>query len=82
LKNKEVEIDLLITDQIMPELTGLQLVQQAKVLREKLKVIMITGYASGLNDAVCKNYGISGLAMKPLDEGELAVMVANQFKLP
>lgn len=78
--NASNAIDLLITDQIMPEMTGLQLVQEIKKVRENLKVIMMTGYASGITQEVCSKYGISGLAMKPLDEGELAVIVSNEIK--
>jgi len=79
IKNKEEPIDLLLTDQVMPEMTGLQLVDVIKHFRNDLKVIMVTGYASGITSEICRKYGIASIAMKPLTEGELAQLVAEQF---
>jgi PAS domain S-box-containing protein len=41
----EPEIDLVITDQAMPQMTGLQLAQEIERLRPGLPVIIATGYA-------------------------------------
>lgn len=38
------EFDLLITDQVMPDLTGLQLAQAAMSVRADLPVLLISGY--------------------------------------
>ncbi|HVW94050.1 MAG TPA: PAS domain S-box protein [Devosia sp.] len=42
---QEPGIDLLITDQAMPQMTGLQLAQEAARLRPGLPVVIATGYA-------------------------------------
>ncbi len=42
---REGDIDLLITDQIMPQMTGVQLLQKVAAARPSLPVILATGYA-------------------------------------
>ncbi|WP_374412405.1 response regulator [Novosphingobium colocasiae] len=44
LLQKYPDIDLLMTDQAMPGMTGAQLVQEATVHRPNLPVILATGY--------------------------------------
>ncbi len=42
----EIEIDLLITDVIMPDMNGRELRDQIKLLRPEIKVLFMSGYAS------------------------------------
>ena len=42
---KEPTIDILVTDQIMPYMTGLQLVEAIRSIRPELPAILATGYA-------------------------------------
>ena len=42
---KEPDIDILVTDQIMPHMTGLQLVEAIRSIRPELPAILATGYA-------------------------------------
>jgi CheY-like chemotaxis protein len=39
------DLDLMITDQAMPQMTGLELIEQARKKRPELKVVLATGYA-------------------------------------
>ena len=39
------QIDVLVTDVVMPEMTGPQLVAEARVIRPDLRVVFTTGYA-------------------------------------
>ena len=67
------DIGLLITDQAMPEMTGLQLSQTAKVERPELPVILATGYAEMPKGA---DPSLRRLA-KPFTQAELAQVVAE-----
>ena len=63
--------DLLITDVMMPEMTGTELLERARVLHPDLPAVVITGYAdvdlatrairAGACDFVTKPFGISDL---------------------
>ncbi|MCR4316934.1 MAG: response regulator [Planctomycetes bacterium] len=44
IRNEAVEIDLLITDAVMPRMNGAKLIELAREIRPSLRIIMITGY--------------------------------------
>jgi len=43
----EVRIDLVVTDVVMPKLSGPDLIRRLKVLRPELRVLYVSGYTSG-----------------------------------
>lgn len=46
------EVDLLLTDIVMPGLDGVELARKAKRLRPSLQIMFLTGYASKALDAM------------------------------
>jgi C4-dicarboxylate-specific signal transduction histidine kinase/DNA-binding response OmpR family regulator len=70
--NSGEEIDLLITDYLMPGMRGSELVEEARSLRPGLPVLLLTGYA---NLAKGEAAGLPRLA-KPFREADLARSVA------
>ncbi len=64
--------DLIITDQSMPEITGLQLSRQAKAVRRNVPIILSTGFSHLVNADSARAAGIDALVMKPLTKCELA----------
>ena len=48
------KIHLLLSDVIMPEISGPELAKQLKALRPEMKVILMSGYAHGM---IVLNYG-------------------------
>jgi len=58
-------IDLLVTDQTMPGMTGFELAQAALHLRSDLPVILCTGYSRDVNLETALTAGISRMLMKP-----------------
>lgn len=58
--------DLLVTDQSMPNINGTELAGMMKKISPTLKVIIITGYADSLSDAVLAENGISEVILKPM----------------
>jgi DNA-binding NtrC family response regulator len=71
---------LLIVDQAMPDLSGLEFAQEVKKIKPDIPIVMMTGYSSGITEKKCKKYGIKNLAMKPIDEKELAAIVASALR--
>jgi PAS domain S-box-containing protein len=64
--------DLIVSDQTMPELTGLGLAREVMVVRPDMPVIMCTGFSDLVDADVAKTAGIKAFAMKPLTKRELA----------
>jgi len=65
------DIDLVITDQLMPNMTGLELIQRMRERRPELRVILATGYAELPSDA-----GALPRLPKPFRQEDLARMVS------
>jgi len=66
------QFDLVITDQTMPGLTGLDLSKQLLLIRGDIPVILSTGYSDVVDADRARAAGIRALVMKPLTKGELA----------
>jgi len=59
--------DLVVLDQTMPRMTGLEAAEQCARLRPELPVILYTGHSEHLTEARISAAGIRALARKPLD---------------
>ena len=72
--------DLLITDNTMPRMNGLQLVERIRALRGDLPVLMVSGLADVIGDAEMARLGIQGTLCKPhgLDQLDAAIREALQ----
>jgi DNA-binding NtrC family response regulator len=70
-------VDLLITDLVMPDVSGLELLTEAKAINPKTEVIVVTGQGS-IDSAVqaIKN-GARDYLTKPLNTGVLIQRVEN-----
>jgi len=64
--------DLVITDQTMPGLTGMDLFAEMRAIRRDLPVILVTGYSDLVDAEKAKTAGIRAFVMKPLTKGEIA----------
>ena len=69
--------DLVITDQTMPALTGIDLAQRMLALRPELPIILCTGYSSLVSENKAKELGIRGFVMKPLSIKEISALIRN-----
>jgi len=74
---KEKKFDLLITDIRMPEMSGIELLKEAKRLQPHLLVIIITGYASLETAIQALKEGAYDYIRKPFNLEELKVSVEN-----
>jgi signal transduction histidine kinase/CheY-like chemotaxis protein len=70
-----LEIDLILTDHAMPEMTGVELARRLRQLRPDLRLVLTTGYAD-LPANLTAELGIPRLA-KPFDQDELSWAVAE-----
>jgi len=75
LEDRSQPLDLLITDQTMPQLDGLQLAQRATGLRPDLPVLLYTGNADGIDEAAARRHGVCGVLHKPVDNQALHALM-------
>ena len=72
LKQDPSRFDLVITDQTMPEMTGVELAREILAIRPELPVILCTGFSHLVDADSAKAAGIKGFVMKPLTKSEIA----------
>jgi len=74
----EVRLDLLLTDMVMPGLSGQQVVVRFRATRPGIPVVGITGYAGESPEvAAAGEAGLSGLVTKPFSADALIRAVAS-----
>ena len=64
--------DLVITDQTMPDTTGVTLAQKMLRVRKEMPIILCTGYSEMVSADKAKEVGICEFVMKPVVKKELA----------
>ena len=67
--------DLVVTDQTMPSLTGVELARWMLEFRPELPIILITGYSEYVDEATAKNVGIHEYLKKPVVLEELGRLI-------
>jgi CheY-like chemotaxis protein len=68
--------DLVITDQTMPQLTGLALAREIARLRPGLPVILYTGYAEDLSPQELEEAGVQRIVRKPIEPAQFFPLLA------
>ncbi len=64
--------DLVLTDQTMPDLTGVDLSKKMLDLRKDLPIILFTGYSEAVSPEQARAAGIRGFIMKPIEKRQMA----------
>jgi PAS domain S-box-containing protein len=72
-------VDLVITDQTMPSMTGFELASHMLNLRPELPIIMATGYSEQLQDVDLAEAGICRLLAKPILIAQLVETVSQEL---
>jgi PAS domain S-box-containing protein len=73
----EVKLDLLLTDMVMPGLTGQQVVIGFRASRPGVPVVGITGYAGDSDRVTAGEAGLAGLVTKPFSADALVRAIAS-----
>jgi PAS domain S-box-containing protein len=67
--------DLMITDLVMPHMTGLELSKEVSSIRPDMPIILCTGYSETINDEMTSQAGIRYRTTKPLVMSEMANII-------
>ncbi len=70
---------LLLTDQIMPGLTGLELTRELRRIRPDLPVILCTGYSKTVSEEDIADAGVREMLMKPIVLRQLAEAIRKSI---
>jgi signal transduction histidine kinase/ActR/RegA family two-component response regulator len=73
-------VDLVITDQTMPNLTGSELATNILSIRADMPIILCTGYSEQIDAARTKELNIRSFFTKPINTGELLAVVKQNIK--
>lgn len=76
-KKAPEEFDLLVSDQSMPRLTGVQLLREARQLKPHLPAIICTGYSELLNQQDVEHLDLSSIIRKPYTLNEISQAIAD-----
>ena len=73
------QFDLVLTDQTMPVLTGLELARVLMRLRPGVPIVLYTGYGEDLTAAQLEAAGVRALVKKPVDPAELLALLKTHL---
>jgi CheY-like chemotaxis protein len=74
-QNHADQFDLVITDQTMPGMTGIDLARRMMQIRADIPVILCTGFSTQISEEKAKAAGIREFALKPLTKSDLATLI-------
>ncbi len=67
--------DVIITDQTMPNMTGVALAKEVLSVRKDMPIILSTGYSESVSPEKAKEIGIREFMMKPVKKKEMAKVI-------
>lgn len=66
------KFDLVITDQTMPNMTGIELAKKLMSIKKDIPIILCTGFSEVISPETAKAMGIREFVMKPIIKNEMA----------
>ena len=69
--------DLLLTDQTMPGMTGVELVQEVREIVPLLPIILFTGFSESISEEEVASWGRSAYLDKPVDSAHLIAVIED-----
>jgi CheY-like chemotaxis protein len=79
---KPDRFDLIITDQTMPNMTGLDLIREVHSIRGDIPVILCTGFSESVTNERAKGTGISEIIYKPFIKKDFLKAVRRVIDKP
>ena len=73
-------VDLLLTDLRMPEMTGEELIRKVRASYPKLPIIVLTGHGTIENAVEIMKYGAIDFYTKPIDPDKLLLVIKKSIK--
>ncbi len=80
LAEDPARVDLVLTDQTMPKMTGLELATRVGAMRPGMPVILYSGYAENLREDDLARCGVRALLAKPVESEPLFAALAEALR--
>ncbi len=77
VRKRPTKFDLVLTDLLMPELSGPELARALKKIRPDLPLVLISGLVSSVTEESARRQGFVGLIRKPFEIDQMAKSVAG-----
>ena len=68
--------DVVVTDQVMPGMRGVDLARQMKLIRPDIRIVLCTGYSDNIDEAIARQAGVDAFHHKPAD----ALLIAPSIR--
>jgi PAS domain S-box-containing protein len=72
--------DMVLTDQTMPHVTGIDLARQLSRVRPGIPIVLYTGFGGGIPPGQLAEAGIRAVLAKPVEPGELLAALATALE--
>lgn len=69
------DFDVVITDQTMPDMTGVEVATRMLRIRPDIPIILCSGYSSFVDETNAKSHGIKEFVQKPFSKGTIAQLI-------
>lgn len=79
-RSRPEAFDLVVTDQAMPGLTGIDLARKIFSLRPGMPIIICTGFSEAFPEEEIKEFGVAGYIMKPVMVSDFARVVRRALE--
>ena len=79
-RDRPDKFDLIITDMIMPKMTGEELAEESVRIRPDIPIILCTGYDEEIYKERAREIGIKEVIRKPVSRGDLANAIKKALK--
>jgi PAS domain S-box-containing protein len=74
-KENPFYFDLIISDQVMPNLTGLNMAKEILTIRPDVPVIIMSGFSEKISEEKIYDMGIKGYIVKPIIKKDIAQLI-------
>jgi len=75
------DYDLIITDQTMPNMTGMELASEILKIRPHMPIILCTGFSDAVSYDRLRDIGIGDFIMKPILKHDLIASISRQLSV-
>ena len=69
--------DVVVTDEVMPGMRGLELIKRLKAIRPNIKAVLCTGYSDGANEDAQRATGVDVFLLKPVNASSIAAKLRS-----